>query len=133
MTTERPEENDEKKESDDDGVGNDNDSAEAEATKTKTTKLEKDADGTAAVTENAVAVAVDDEKKSNEKKEQDKKKYANWPFRDIKEPHPNDVLYGRGGELWLLLLGGDRFLQSSSRSGYVRYECGAYRFIRTPK
>jgi hypothetical protein len=28
---------------------------------------------------------------------EEKKKYANWPLRDIKEPHPNDVLYGRGG------------------------------------
>jgi hypothetical protein len=35
--------------------------------------------------------------KDEEKKEEDKKKYANWPFRDIKEPHANDVLYGRGG------------------------------------
>jgi hypothetical protein len=26
-----------------------------------------------------------------------KKKYENWPLRDIKEPHENDVLYGRGG------------------------------------
>lgn len=29
--------------------------------------------------------------------EEDRKKYANWPVKDIKEPHPNDVLYGRGG------------------------------------
>ena len=26
-----------------------------------------------------------------------KKKHTNWPLRDIKEPHANDVLYGRGG------------------------------------
>jgi hypothetical protein len=26
-----------------------------------------------------------------------KTKYENWPLRDIKEPHENDVLYGRGG------------------------------------
>lgn len=26
-----------------------------------------------------------------------KKKYADWPLRDIKEPHDNDVMYGRGG------------------------------------
>jgi hypothetical protein len=31
-------------------------------------------------------------------KETQKKKYADWPIRDIKEPHDNDVLYGRGGE-----------------------------------
>lgn len=23
--------------------------------------------------------------------------YSNWPLRDIKDPHSNDVLYGRGG------------------------------------
>lgn len=33
-----------------------------------------------------------------ETKEEDEKKYADWPFRDIREPHLNDVLYGRGGE-----------------------------------
>lgn len=27
----------------------------------------------------------------------DRKKYADWPVREIKEPHDNDVLYGRGG------------------------------------
>ena len=27
-----------------------------------------------------------------------KKKYTDWPIRDIKEPHDHDVLYGRGGE-----------------------------------
>lgn len=26
-----------------------------------------------------------------------KKKYANWPLRGIKDPHENDVMYGRGG------------------------------------
>lgn len=26
-----------------------------------------------------------------------KKKYADWPLRGIKDPHPNDVMYGRGG------------------------------------
>lgn len=26
-----------------------------------------------------------------------KKKYADWPLRNIKEPHENDVMYGRGG------------------------------------
>lgn len=40
------------------------------------------------------------EKEEAEKKRVDelKKKYANWPLRDIKEPHENDVMYGRGGE-----------------------------------
>jgi hypothetical protein len=27
-----------------------------------------------------------------------KKNYTDWPLRNIKEPHDNDVLYGRGGE-----------------------------------
>lgn len=31
------------------------------------------------------------------KREELKKKYANWPLRNIKEPHENDVMYGRGG------------------------------------
>jgi DNA mismatch repair ATPase MutL len=30
-------------------------------------------------------------------KEELKKKYANWPLRNIKDPHDNDVMYGRGG------------------------------------
>ena len=36
-------------------------------------------------------------KKTKEEEEARKKKYANWPMRDIKEPHQNDVMYGRGG------------------------------------
>lgn len=38
--------------------------------------------------------------KDNDKKEEknaNKKKYANWPIKDVKETHDNDVLYGRGG------------------------------------
>lgn len=34
---------------------------------------------------------------SEEKK--DEEKYKDWPFRNVKEPHANDVLYGRGGTL----------------------------------
>jgi hypothetical protein len=33
-------------------------------------------------------------------------KFANWPQKNIKEPHDNDVLYGRGGGyvmLWLFI------------------------------
>mmetsp|Transcript_27953 Transcript_27953/g.65738 ORF Transcript_27953/g.65738 Transcript_27953/m.65738 type:complete len:730 (+) Transcript_27953:259-2448(+) len=39
------------------------------------------------------------EKEEAEKKkiEELKKKYKNWPLKDIKEPHDNDVMYGRGG------------------------------------
>jgi hypothetical protein len=32
-----------------------------------------------------------------QKREELKKKYANWPLQNIKEPHDNDVMYGRGG------------------------------------
>jgi hypothetical protein len=32
-----------------------------------------------------------------QKREELKKKYANWPLKNIKEPHDNDVMYGRGG------------------------------------
>jgi len=42
----------------------------------------------------------DSEKKAEEerkRKEELKKKYANWPLRGIKDPHDNDVMYGRGG------------------------------------
>ena len=42
-----------------------------------------------------------DEKKTEEITEEMKLKYANWPYRDIKEPHANDVLYGRGGTFLL--------------------------------
>lgn len=38
-----------------------------------------------------------DEKKE-ESKEEHKRKYADWPYKNIREPHANDVLYGRGGE-----------------------------------
>jgi len=37
----------------------------------------------------------EEEKKKRE--EELKKKYADWPLRNIKDPHDNDVMYGRGG------------------------------------
>lgn len=45
---------------------------------------------------------IEDEKKDDGNKLEDRKKYADWPFRDIKEPHANDVLYGRGGECFVV-------------------------------
>jgi hypothetical protein len=43
--------------------------------------------------------AVEEEKEEKIKKELPKKtKVVDWPLKDIAEPHPNDVLYGRGGE-----------------------------------
>ena len=43
-----------------------------------------------------------EEEAKEEPTEEERKKYANWPLKDIKEPHPNDVLYGRGGTLSFL-------------------------------
>eukprot|EP00934_Nitzschia_sp_Nitz4_P006310 Nitzschia sp. Nitz4//scaffold17_size182527//137924//140248//NITZ4_001875-RA/size182527-snap-gene-0.283-mRNA-1//1//CDS//3329539403//6300//frame0 len=37
------------------------------------------------------------EQPSKQEQEELRKKYANWPLRGIKEPHDNDVMYGRGG------------------------------------
>lgn len=38
-----------------------------------------------------------EEEEEKKRIEELKKKYANWPLRDVKEPHENDVMYGRGG------------------------------------
>lgn len=38
----------------------------------------------------------DEEKKKKE--DELRKKYANWPLRNVKEPHDNDVMYGKGGK-----------------------------------
>jgi len=46
----------------------------------------------AAATAAAAAAASEDQEE-----EEDKDKYKDYPFRGIKEPHLNDVLYGRGG------------------------------------
>lgn len=49
------------------------------------------------------SLSIKDEEKGTEVKNDEgkekptKKKYNNWPLREIKEPHENDVLYGRGG------------------------------------
>lgn len=44
---------------------------------------------------------IEDTDGSNENKKEEKstpaQKYTNWPLKEIKEPHDNDVLYGRGG------------------------------------
>lgn len=42
-------------------------------------------------------VEVIDEAAEKKKQEELKKKYADWPLRAIKDPHDNDVMYGRGG------------------------------------
>ena len=58
-------------------------------------------DNPAVVTTSAESSS-DEEKKEEksadvEEKEAAKKKYENWPMKNISEPHDHDVLYGRGG------------------------------------
>jgi hypothetical protein len=42
--------------------------------------------------------AAEEEKEESKEELLKKTKVVDWPLRDIAEPHPNDVLYGRGGE-----------------------------------
>jgi hypothetical protein len=42
--------------------------------------------------------AAETEKKEIKDEAPRKTKIVDWPLRDIAEPHPNDVMYGRGGE-----------------------------------
>lgn len=68
---------------------------------------EEDDDGMKGESEDDGTVdCTSDEKNDGEEKEGDdkkpaepvlKKKITNWPMRDIKDPSPNDVLFGRGG------------------------------------
>lgn len=39
----------------------------------------------------------EDEEEKKKKEEELRKKYADWPLKGIKDPHDNDVMYGRGG------------------------------------
>lgn len=39
----------------------------------------------------------EDEEAKKKKQEELRKKYADWPLKGIKDPHDNDVMYGRGG------------------------------------
>ena len=39
-----------------------------------------------------------DEDQIEEEKKDDKQDYSNWPLKGIREPHPNDCMFGRGGE-----------------------------------
>jgi hypothetical protein len=48
--------------------------------------------------EDAAETEQEQEEKEESKEEPKKTKVVDWPLRDIAEPHPNDVLYGRGGE-----------------------------------
>jgi hypothetical protein len=55
----------------------------------------KDDDEIAATTPAATVTTTKKEKK--EIVTDDTTDYSNWPYKNIKEPHDNDVLYGRGG------------------------------------
>jgi hypothetical protein len=77
-------ENDEKKDSED---------STTKEEEEDDTKMEDD-------TEMKEEEKVKEEEDAEEKKKKEdelRKKYANWPLRNIKEPHDNDVMYGRGG------------------------------------
>lgn len=56
------------------------------------------------IEDRSAAAAVEEKKLTPEEEEEKKKrdaelreKYKDWPMRNIKEPHENDVMYGRGG------------------------------------
>jgi len=52
-----------------------------------------------AVKKGEVKVAKDEKKdQKGDASAKAKSKYVDWPVRNIKEPHNNDILYGRGGE-----------------------------------
>ena len=56
----------------------------------------KDTDGDAEMKGDSSA-AEEDEEEKKKREEELRKKYADWPLKNIKEPHENDVMYGRGG------------------------------------
>jgi hypothetical protein len=59
------------------------------------------------------------EEAAEEKEELPKKtKVVDWPLRDIADPHPNDVLYGRGGEYTQEICGEERV--NGSEGSYRR-------------
>jgi len=73
--------------------------AKSKDSKTETPKESESADKKEG--DEAVSEAKKEECKKKAEKERKKKeelkKYANWPLKGIKDPHDNDVLYGRGG------------------------------------
>jgi hypothetical protein len=60
-------------------------------------KESEEKDGDKAMTEAEKDEAEKKAEEERKKKEELKKKYANWPLKGIKDPHENDVMYGRGG------------------------------------
>lgn len=81
--------------SDEDNMGDDNMKDKDEEEKADDSADEED-DGKSP--EEKAKEAKEKEEAEKKRIEELKKKYANWPLRDIKEPHENDVMYGRGGE-----------------------------------
>jgi len=67
----------------------------ADAAKEVEASSEKDSD--TAMTEAEKEEAKKKEEEERKEKDKLKKKYANWPLKGIKDPHENDVMYGRGG------------------------------------
>ena len=81
----------------------DTDMNDAAPVKTEGSDDEKDKlseDGDDAMNDDKTEDSIQKEEKderTEEEKEAARKKYENWPLKDIKEPHENDVMYGRGG------------------------------------
>jgi hypothetical protein len=67
---------------------------EAEDSKEETKEEKKEEDSKEEKKED---VSEESEEEKKKKQEELRKKYANWPLRNIKDPHDNDVMYGRGG------------------------------------
>jgi len=68
------------------------------------TKKDGSSDAETVVDEEDARTQEEKDKEVKEKEEAEKKrieelkiKYKDWPLKDIKEPHDNDVMYGRGG------------------------------------
>ena len=82
----------------------DTDMKDAESSKKEGANGEKDkessGDGENKMKDDKAEEPEEKEKKderTEEEKEAARKKYENWPLKNIKEPHENDVMYGRGG------------------------------------
>lgn len=75
-------------------ASDDNDDHDDEKATTEDQSMKDNEDSS--TTENNKESKEDEEERKKRELEL-KKKYADWPLRGIKEPHENDVMYGRGG------------------------------------
>ena len=41
----------------------------------------------------------EEDREEEKKDDAPKKDYSNWPLKGIREPHPHDVMFGRGGKV----------------------------------